>query len=43
MKYQDGLSIKVIAESMLISEDAVKMRLKRARARVVYLYQREFD
>ncbi len=38
MKYQDSLSLKEIAAILLISEDAVKMRLKRARARVVYLY-----
>jgi len=43
MKYQDGLSIRDIAESLAISEDAVKMRLKRARSRVVYLYHLEFD
>jgi RNA polymerase sigma-70 factor (ECF subfamily) len=38
MKYQDGLSIKDIAQSLVISDDAVKMRLKRARSRVVYIY-----
>lgn len=38
MKYQDNLSLRQIASSLAISEDAVKMRLKRARARVVYLY-----
>lgn len=38
MKYQDNLSMKLISESLRISEDATKMRLKRARARVVYLY-----
>jgi|SRR5690554_1949370 len=38
MKYQDSLSLKQIAGSLLISEDAVKMRLKRARSRVIYLY-----
>lgn len=38
MKYQDLLSLKEIANTLSISEDAVKMRLKRARARVVYLY-----
>lgn len=43
MKYQDGISMKVIAGILAISEDAVKMRLKRARARVVYLYHLEFD
>ena len=38
MKYQDSLTLKEIAVTLSISEDAVKMRLKRARARVVYLY-----
>jgi len=38
MKYQDSLPIKEIAVSLSTSEDAVKMRLKRARTRVVYLY-----
>lgn len=38
MKYQDELTLKYIASILAISEDAVKMRLKRARSRVVYLY-----
>lgn len=38
MKYQDELSLKEIARSLTISDDAVKMRLKRARSRVIYLY-----
>lgn len=42
MKYQDSLSLKDIATSLAISEDAVKMRLKRARSRVVYLYFKLF-
>ncbi|MBN1924441.1 MAG: RNA polymerase sigma factor [Prolixibacteraceae bacterium] len=42
MKYQDNLSIKQIAGSLRISEDAAKMRLKRARSRVVFLYKKEF-
>lgn len=45
MKYQDALSLKEIASSLAISEDAVKMvkmRLKRARTRVVYLYFKLF-
>jgi len=42
MKYQDNLSMKQIGESLRISEDATKMRLKRARARVVYLYKEKF-
>jgi len=43
MKYQDGISLKEIASSLSISEDAVKMRLKRARTRVVYLYHLEYS
>lgn len=42
MKYQDSLSLKEIAATLSISEDAVKMRLKRARARVVFLYFKKF-
>ncbi len=42
MKYQDLLSIKEIAVSLSTSEDAVKMRLKRARTRVIYLYFKMF-
>lgn len=42
MKYQDNLSLKVISQSLRISEDAAKMRLKRARARVFYLYKQKF-
>ncbi len=38
MKYQDGLPLKTIAQILVITEDAVKMRLKRARSRVIYLY-----
>lgn len=43
MKYQDNLSMKQIGESLRVSEDAAKMRLKRARARVVYLYKEKFS
>lgn len=42
MKYQDNLPIKHIAKTLRISEDAVKMRLKRARTRVIYLYNQKF-
>lgn len=42
MKYQDSLSLKDIAASLSISEDAVKMRLKRARSRVIYFYFEKF-
>lgn len=43
MKYQDNLPIKQIAKTLRISEDAVKMRLKRARSRVIYMYQQKFS
>ncbi len=42
MKYQDDLSIKQIGDALRISEDAAKMRLKRARTRVIYLYNEKF-
>ena len=43
MKYQDNLPIKSIAKTLRISEDAVKMRLKRARSRVIYMYNEKFN
>lgn len=43
MKYQDNVPIKQIAKTLRISEDAVKMRLKRARTRVIYMYKQKFD
>ena len=43
MKYQDKLTGRQIAETLRISEDAVKMRLKRARSRVIYLYKSLFQ
>jgi RNA polymerase sigma factor (sigma-70 family) len=42
MKYQDNLSIKTIGEAMRISENAAKMRLKRAKTRVMFLYNEKF-
>ncbi|MBU2650117.1 MAG: RNA polymerase sigma factor [Bacteroidetes bacterium] len=39
MKYQDGISIHNISTALRISESAAKMRLKRAKARVLYLYR----
>ena len=38
MKYQDDFSIKEISESLEIGESAVKMRLKRAREKVINVY-----
>ena len=43
MKYQHNLPVKQIADSLRISEDATKMRLKRARTRVIYLYKKNFS
>ncbi len=42
MKYQDGLSVRQIGEAMRISEAAVKMRLKRARTRIQFLFRSKF-
>lgn len=42
MKYQDNLSMKQISIALRISEDAAKMRLKRARTRIIYLYTEKF-
>lgn len=38
LKYQDGVSIKELTELMEISESAIKMRLKRAKARIIEIY-----
>ena len=43
MKYQDELSLKQIATTLRISEDAVKMRLKRARTRIVFYFKKHFQ
>lgn len=37
MRYQDSMSVKQIAETLVISESAVKMRLKRSRDRLAEL------
>jgi RNA polymerase sigma-70 factor (ECF subfamily) len=37
MKYQDDMSIKDIQETLSLGESAVKMRLKRAKSRIVTL------
>ena len=37
MKYQDNISIKEIAAALRVSESAAKMRLKRAKARILYI------
>ncbi len=40
MKYQDDLPIREIADSLRLTEGAAKMRIKRAKARLVYLYKK---
>lgn len=42
MKYKDNLSIKQISSALRISDDAAKMRIKRARTRVIYLYHEKY-
>lgn len=42
MKYQDDISLREIGRALRISEDAAKMRLKRARTRVRYLYNEKY-
>jgi len=42
MKYQDNMSIKQISSALRITEAAAKMRLKRAKTRVLFLYTRQF-
>ena len=41
MKYMDNLSLKQISKSLRISENAAKMRLKRARTRLLYIYEQQ--
>ncbi|EPR74522.1 hypothetical protein ADIWIN_0473 [Winogradskyella psychrotolerans RS-3] len=38
LKYQDNLSIKELADVLDIGESAVKMRLKRAKDKLVHKY-----
>jgi RNA polymerase sigma factor (sigma-70 family) len=40
MKYKDNAPLKLIQATLKISESAAKMRIKRAKARVSYLYKR---
>lgn len=39
MKYQDDMSIKEIMQALQLGESAVKMRVKRAKAKVVKVYE----
>jgi RNA polymerase sigma factor (sigma-70 family) len=43
MKFQDGKSIKEIVEMTQLSESAVKMRIKRAKAHALDQYQQLFQ
>lgn len=43
MKYQDNISIKEIATALRVSESAAKMRLKRAKARILFLIKGEIE
>ncbi|MCU0371054.1 MAG: RNA polymerase sigma factor [Bacteroidales bacterium] len=43
MKYYDDLSVREIATAMRVTESAAKMRLKRAKARVLFLYKKTFS
>ena len=42
MKYNDDISISNIARALRLTESATKMRIKRARARVLYLYYQTY-
>ena len=42
MKYQDDLSLKQISEALRLSEGAVKMRIKRAKARLLFLFKNTY-
>ncbi len=43
MKYQDGLTVPVIAAQLNATESAIKMRLHRARKRIIEIYRKEFS
>lgn len=43
MKYNDDLSILQISTALRISESAAKMRIKRAKARVLFLYRKRYS
>jgi RNA polymerase sigma factor (sigma-70 family) len=42
MKYQDDLSLRQISQALRLTDGAVKMRLKRAKARLLFLYMTHF-
>lgn len=43
LKYQDGLSIKELSEMTNLNESAIKMRLKRAKARLLKIYKERYE
>ena len=43
LKYQDNLSIKELTEAFDIGESAVKMRLKRAKEKLINVYNKDDD
>ncbi len=43
MKYQDGLKLKVIQEALSLSESSAKMKIKRAKLKVIKLYQKLYS
>ncbi|MCA6074761.1 RNA polymerase sigma factor [Fulvivirga sedimenti] len=42
MKYLDDIPLKLMSEALRITESACKMRLKRARTRLLYLYSKKY-
>lgn len=42
MKYMEDQSLKAISEALRITESATKMRLKRAKTRLLFLYSRKY-
>lgn len=42
LKYQDELSVDELSQLLNVGESAVKMRLSRARQKVVFLYENEY-
>lgn len=43
LKYQDSLSIREISEALDLGESAVKMRLKRAKEKLITVYQKHYE
>ena len=42
LKYQDDVTIKDMAIGLKLGESAVKMRLKRAKAKLIKIYNEQF-